>query len=250
MALIVEYDGTRYYGFQFQGNLPTVQEEIEKALGRLTGEKVRVLSASRTDTGVHAKGQVVSFRTHSALAMEEFVGGLNFYLPRDIAVKAAHRVDNSFNVQKHAVSREYWYYIFNSSTRSPLRERFSYHVSGKLDIDKMNHACQVLIGPHDFASFASRDVRLKSTVRNVFEANVERDGELVVFNMVANSFLPHQIRNTVGTLIRIGQGRLAIEKLHNIMEAKKPGLAGPAVPANGLFLVRINYPGPFGEEYE
>lgn len=193
---------------------------------------------------------MVSFRTGSSLALEKFIGGLNFYLPRDIAVKAAYQVDYSFNIRKAAVSREYKYYILNSPTRSPLKERFSYHVIGKLDTDQMNHACQILIGTHDFASFASRDVRLKNTVRTVLKANVERDGELVVFGMVANSFLPHQIRNTVGTLIRIGQGKLAIEKLHSLMEAKKPGLAGPAAPAHGLFLMRIDYPSPFGEVHE
>ena len=141
IVLVVEYDGTRYHGFQLQANLPTIQLEIEKALWELTGERMRVGGASRTDAGVHAKGQVVSFRTGSSHSTLTFVKGLNYYLPRDIAVKEAHRVRDSFNVRRHAVSREYSYYILNSLTRSPLREGFSYRVAGRLDIGAMNRAC-------------------------------------------------------------------------------------------------------------
>ena len=125
IVLIMEYDGKHYHGFQLQATLPTIQEEVEKALRKLTGEKTRVMSASRTDAGVHAKGQVVSFRTKSPLPPQTFVNGLNYYLPEDVAVKAAYRVDDSFNVRRDAVSREYNYYILNSLTRSPLRENFS-----------------------------------------------------------------------------------------------------------------------------
>jgi len=249
MALIMEYDGTGYYGFQMQANLPTIQGETETALWKLTGERSRVMAASRTDTGVHARGQVVSFRTRSSLPLEAFIYGLNYYLPRDIAVKAAHRVSDSFNVRRSALSREYNYYILNSRTRSPIREGFSYLVGGHLDIEAMNQACQALIGEHDFASFASSmGAGIKNTVRRVYKAKVEKDGELAVFNMVANSFLPHQVRNTVGALIRVGLGKMTIDEFHRIIEAKKPGLARPAAPARGLCLMRINYPYSF-EEY-
>jgi len=124
IVLIMEYDGTRYHGLQLQTNLPTIQGEIEKALWKLTGERIRVMAASRTDAGVHAKGQVVSFRTKSPLPPQTFVNGLNYYLPGDIAIKAAYRVDDSFNVRRDAISREYNYYILNSVTRSPIREGF------------------------------------------------------------------------------------------------------------------------------
>ena len=125
ILLLLEYDGSRYHGFQLQAGLPTIQGEIEKALRKLTLESIRVAAASRTDTGVHARGQVVSFRTGSLHSVQTFVSGLNYYLPRDIAVKSAHRVGDSLNVRRHAVSREYDYYIFNSQTRSPLRAGFS-----------------------------------------------------------------------------------------------------------------------------
>ncbi len=155
-VLVLEYDGRRYQGFQLQANLPTIQGEVEEALWQLTRERTRVVTASRTDAGVHAKGQVVSFRVRSSYPPETFAHGLNYYLPRDIAVKAAHRVKDSFNVRRQAISREYHYYILNSATRSPLMEGFSYRVSGHLDIDAMNQACRVLVGEHDFASFGSR----------------------------------------------------------------------------------------------
>ncbi len=249
IVCVVEYDGTHYHGFQLQAALPTIQWEIEKALWGLTGEKIRVMAASRTDAGVHAKGQVVNFRSKSALSPETFVNGLNYYLARDIAIKAAYRVGDSFNVRRDATSREYNYYILNSLIRSPIREGFSYRVGGHLDIEVMNQACQALIGEHDFISFASSmGVGIKNTMRRVHRAEMERDGELAVFNIVANSFLTHQVRNTVGTLIRVGLGKMKVDEFCSIMETKKPGLAGPTAPARGLCLMQVNYPYPFEEE--
>jgi tRNA pseudouridine38-40 synthase len=249
MVLVVEYDGTRYHGFQLQATLPTVQCEIEKALWELTGERNRVMAASRTDAGVHARGQVVSFRTRSPLIPQKFVNGLNYYLSRDIAIKRAYRVDDSLNVRRDAISREYSYYILNSLTRSPIREGFSYRVSDYLDIEAMNQACQALIGEHDFISFTgSIGVEIMRTVRRVCRAEVEKNGELAIFNMVANSFLPHQVRNTVGTLIRVGLGKMKVDEFYSIIAIKKPGLAGPTAPACGLCLMQVNYPSSLKEE--
>jgi len=245
----VEYDGTSYHGFQLQLALPTIQGEIEKALWELTGKRIRVMAASRTDAGVHAKGQVVSFRTKSSLPPQTFVNGLNHYLSRDIAIKAAYRVNDSFNVRRDAISREYNYYILNSLTRSPIRKDISYRVGGHLDMRAMNQACQALIGEHDFVSFASSmEVGIKSTVRRVYQAEMKKDEEMTVFNMVASSFLTHQVRNTVGTIIRVGLGKMRVGEFCSIIEARKSGLAGPAVPACGLCLMQVNYPYPFEEE--
>ncbi len=249
VVLIVEYEGTHYHGFQLQVALPTIQGEIEKALGRLTGEKIRVMAAGRTDAGVHAKGQVVSFRTMSSLPLSAFVNGLNYYLSRDIAIKAAYRVDDSFNVRRDALSREYRYSILNSLTRSPVRAGFSYRVGGHLDIEAMNQACQALIGEHDFISFASSmGMGTENTVRRVYRAEIEKDGELAVLNMVASSFLTHQVRNTVGTLIRVGLGRMRVDEFCSIIEMKRPDLVGPTAPACGLCLIRVRYPNLFEEE--
>lgn len=250
IVLVVEYDGTAYHGSQLQADMPTIQGEIEEALYKLTGEKSRVMAASRTDTGVHARGQVVSFRTRSSLPLLTFVRGLNHYLPDDIAVKAASRAEDSFDVRRGALRREYNYYILNSLTRSPIRRGFCHLVSEQLDVEAMNQVCQALIGKHDFASFVtSAEVGAKSTVRNVHRAEIKRNGDLVVFNMIANSFLPHQVRNTVGALIRVGLGKMTVDEFHSLVEEKRPGLAGPTAPACGLCLMKIDYPGSFGETY-
>jgi tRNA pseudouridine38-40 synthase len=170
-------------------------------------------------------------------------------LPQDIAVKASYKVNNGFSVQRDVVSREYNYFILNSSTRSPLKQTYTYRVNSELDIEKMNQAAEVLIGKHDLASFVTEINRssVKSTIRTVYNVQVEREGDLVVFNMIAKSFLPHQVRNTVGTLIRVGSGKIDLNDFKNIMEAKRPGLAGPTVPAQGLFLVKVKYPHPLGD---
>jgi len=244
--LLVEYDGTQYYGFQWQVGLPTIQNELEQALRRFCGQSSRVVAASRTDAGVHAKGQVVSFWVKSTLDTMTLVRALNYYLPGDIAVKAAYRVSEDFNVQRDAVSREYRYYILNSNTRSPFSRRFALFVPKMLDIQAMNEACQLIRGEHDFASFASSLNGNKSTLRNVYEAEIEKKGDFIVFRIVANSFLPHQIRSTVGLLIRLGLGKIVIEGFRDIIEARSLGLAGPLSPACGLCLERVNYPKPLG----
>ena len=244
IVLIMEYDGTRYHGSQLQANLPTIQGEIEEALRKLTGERSRVMAASRTDAGVHARGQVASFKTRSPLPLQTFIKGLNHYLPRDIAVKAAFRAGDSFDVRRSALRREYNYYILNRPTRSVIWRGFSYLVTGHLDIEAMNQACQALTGMHDFASFVTSPAGIKSTIRHIYRAKVEKDGDMVVFNIVANSFLPHQVRNIVGTLIKVGLGKMTVAEFHNIVEAKRPGLAGPTAPACGLCLIQVSYPHP------
>ncbi len=249
VVLIVEYDGTRYHGFQWQANAATVQDEIERAIKRLTGEELRIMAASRTDTGVHAKGQVVSFKVESHLPRRSFIDGLNYHLPDDIAVKKAYRAADSFDVRRDAVSRQYKYYIFNSPTRSPFVNGFAHRVFGGLDIDAMNEASESLVGEHDLASFMScLGGEVSSTRRTVTRAHVDREGEFVVFDIEAGSFLPHQVRNTMGPLIQVGRGRMSGADFRGIMELKQPGSASPAAPPCGLFLMRVNYPGPIGEE--
>ena len=250
IVLVVEYNGERYYGFQWQMDLPTIQSELEKAISKVTGETVRVLCASRTDTGVHATGQVVSFRTASNLTPGVMVRALNYYLPRDISVRGACDVSESFNVQKHALSREYEYKILNSSIRSPLAEGLSYLVMSKLKIEEMKSACKILEGEHDLASFVTSLQGIRSTKRTIYEASVTKEGDTVTFHIVANSFMPHQVRNTVGLLIRVGSGKVMIEEFKQIIEKKTPGLAGPTVPALGLCLTRVNYPNDSEFKYE
>jgi len=245
-VLLIQYDGTQYYGFQWQVGLPTIQNELEQAIRRFCGESSRVIAASRTDTGVHAKGQVASFWSKSTLDTGTLVRALNHYLPRDIAVKAAYRASGDFSVRRDALSREYRYYILNGDARSPFSQRFALFMPKMLDTQAMNEACRLIQGEHDFTSFASSLDDDRSTLRNVYEAGVERKEDFTVFRIVANSFLPHQIRGTVGLLIRLGLGKIGVSEFRDIMEARSLGLAGPLSPACGLCLERVNYPKPLG----
>lgn len=246
LVLLVEYDGTRYHGFQWQPGVPTIQDELERAIRRLCQKVSRVIAASRTDAGVHAKGQVVSFWAQSSLDTSTWVKALNHYLPKDIAVKRAYKVEADFSVRSDALSREYRYYVLNARTRSPFSERFALFVPQMLDLEAMNEACGLMLGEHDFISFASSMVGTKSTVRRVYEAGVERKGDFIVFRMVADSFLPHQVRSTLGLLTRLGLGKLKVEDFRDIMEAKSLGLAGPLAPPQGLWLMRVTYRKPLG----
>jgi len=240
-VLLVEYDGTRYHGFQWQSGLPTIQDEMEQAVKKFCGGGSRVMAASRTDAGVHARGQVVSFWSRPEIPPSTMVKALNYYLPADIAVKAAGKAESSFNVRRDAVSRIYHYYILNSDTRTPFGRKFALLMPTALNIEAMNEACQFIKGEHDFASFTSSPDE-RGTVRHVYEAKVSREGKLVVFCMIANSFLRHQVRNTMGFLLHLGQGKISCEEFRSVVEARKQGQAGPRAPGHGLCLTKVNYP--------
>jgi len=242
MAFIIEYEGTRYHGFQIQANAPTIQGAIEQALMQVTGERIRISCASRTDQGVHAQGQVVAFRTASALSPDTLTRALNYYLPEDIAVRKAFWVRDDFDARRDAISREYCYRLWNSATPSPLMRRSAYFMPKPLDIEAMNDACRALLGTHDFAPFASSLNGRKNTVRTVYRAEVQKEGDLVSFYTVANSFLPHQVRNTMGALVKVGLGKSDVATFHRILRSKRPAMAGPALPPHGLCLLRVNYP--------
>ena len=249
-ALIVEYNGKRYFGFQWQEGQPTVQASLEEAITKVTGQKLRILAASRTDTGVHATYQVVSFRVRTRLAAKTLLKALNHYLPDDIAIKAADKISPDFNVQKNAISREYEYKLLNSQVRSPLMADFVYQVPYPVDLQKMNMACKLLEGEHDFKSFAASLSRVKNTVRNIYQAVFSQEDNLIIFYIKANSFLTHQVRNTIGIMLRIGAGKLNIEELKHIMAERRYGAAGPMVPARGLCLTKVNYPRELELKYE
>lgn len=246
IALVVEYEGTRYHGFQVQANVATVQGEIERALMRLTGESIRISGASRTDQGVHATGQVVSFRSASRLTPDVFLRALNHHLPADIAVWQAFWLADDFDVRRAAISREYRYSILNRATLSPLLRRSACFVPKPLDVGAMNRACQALLGTHDFVAFASALDGAKNTVRTVHRAEVARENELVAFYMTANSFLPHQVRNTIGALVKVGLGKSDASAFQEVLRCSRPGVAGPAFPPHGLCLTKVNYPEGIG----
>lgn len=243
LALIVEYEGTRYRGFQLQPNKPTIQGELEVAIEKATGEVSRVAGASRTDSGVHAEAQAVSFTTGSRLSPETFVEALNYYLPSDIAVQKALVLPDEFDVRGRASSREYRYSILNRRPPSPLHTRFYHHVRGALDVQAMDTAANRLIGAHDFASFtAPQQLEEGSATRQVIDAGVTREDELVFFDIKANAFLHQQVRRTAGALVEVGLGKSSIDQFEELLNKPRPGAAVPTLPPKGLCLKKVNYP--------
>lgn len=240
LALLLEYDGTSYRGFQIQRRVPTIQGELEAALYRLTKEHIRIRGAGRTDAGAHAKGQVVSFATSSTLGPRVFVGGLNHYLPPDIAVLAAARVRPDFDARWSARSRVYRYLILNRPRPSPLWRSRALQIAAALDTEVMAQSATGLKGRRDLRCFVAAS-GLLSTVRTVYRAEVGRTGELVYFEMECDGFLPRLMRNLVAVLIKVGLGQMAEDTFHHMVEGKGPAWRGAATPAHGLYLMKVNY---------
>ena len=241
MALLLEYDGTAYSGSQYQDNGPSIQSELEVAIGKLTGDASRAAFAGRTDAGVHALGQVASFVTASALSEAQFVSGLNHFLPEDIAVRAARDVEREFDPRRHARHRVYRYRIDNRPARSPLLRERAWHVDRGLDLDEMARTARRLQGPHDFAAFAGPYEG--STERTLRRCDLSVACGQVTLEMEALAFLPHQVRRTAGALVEVGLGRNTGDALVALLGPGGTGSAGPAAPTHGLYLVRVEYEG-------
>jgi tRNA pseudouridine38-40 synthase len=243
IALTVEYDGTRYRGFQVQHVGPTIQEEIESALARLMGVPIRIVAAGRTDAGVHATGQVVSFGTTRAMPVTVIQRALNAHLPSDIVVTDVREKPSDFHARFSARHREYRYSICNRRIRPVIGGQYVYHVSRHLEVNSMAEACEHLVGEHDFASFAGTGSgdRPSSTVRTLRKAICDRHGDLVTFDLEANAFLPHMVRNVVGTMLLVGTGRLRAEQVRDILCRRDRRFAGQMAPARGLCLTHVTY---------
>jgi len=243
LALVVEYDGTAYAGFQFQASHPTVQGEIERALARFTGETVRIRAASRTDSGAHAKGQVIDFLTLSPYPVGYFPRALNFFLPEDIRVQAAYKMVPGFHSRKYASSRTYRYNILNQRWPSPLRRLTCHWVRDVLDVAKMASAAQSLVGSRDFRPLAVGYPSDRSTVRTVSRWDVWREDDTIVIECEANGFLRHQIRRANALLIEIGKGKWPEGMINDVLDGKLKGeMEWPTVPARGLCLMQVTYP--------
>ena len=242
LALVLEYDGSPpLSGSQLQKNAPSVQGELESALQKLTGERLRVAFAGRTDAGVHALGQVAACTTTSRLKTEVFVRGLNAWLPESIAVRQAAQVDAAFDPRRHASRRTYRYLIYNAPVASPLRRGRAWHVAEPLDAKRMDRAARVLIGERDFAAFSRREG--VTTVRRVYRCQVRAKPPLVIVEIEANAFLRQQVRRTVGALAQVGSGKLTLAAFRALLRRAEPAAAGPVAPPQGLYLVRVAYPG-------
>ena len=244
IALIVEYEGTGYSGLQYQPNAPSIQEELEKAIERLTGESVRVSAAGRTDAGVHARGQVVSFLTGSRHTPETFLRALNHYLPEQIAVRAAYGVCEGFDPRRDALSRVYAYTLYVSPTRAPLLRRTALRVGGPLDLDRMRRGVRLFEGAHDFAQFSGPLPEPgASTVRRIIGTSVRGCGNIVTIEIEGNAFLPHMVRRMAGALVALGSGKMSMDDIRAMIDRRPRAPAGHALPAHGLSLEQVKYAG-------
>ena len=242
LALVVEYEGTRYAGFQFQAGQATVQGELEKGLARFTGEAIRIRAASRTDSGAHAKGQVVDFTTTSVHPVDRFPRALNYYLPVDIKVQAAYEVDSRFNSRRDALSRTYRYLILNRMWPSPLGRNACFWVRDELDVARMATAAQSLVGWRDFRPVSGGFPENRRGIRRVFRWDVWRERDKVIIECEANGFIRSQIRRTNALLIEIGKGRWPPSVVNDVLDHRPEGrVQWSTVPARGLCLEKVTY---------
>lgn len=237
---VVEYDGSAYHGFQRQLDLPTVQSELEQAIARFTGQDTTVLGAGRTDSGVHACGQVIAFDLTWTHEVEALKRALNANLPFDIAASRLDEVETGFHPRYSAKRRRYRYQIWNESTRSPLWHSRSWHVARPLDLAKMNEAATLIRGAHDFATFG-QPTSGQSTVRQVFDAHWRAEGKIIIFEIEANAFLYRMVRSLVGSMKTVGEGAWSVNNFRSALEAADRDSAGQTAPAHALFLVSVDY---------
>ncbi|MCX7599990.1 MAG: tRNA pseudouridine(38-40) synthase TruA [Armatimonadetes bacterium] len=241
IRLDVQYDGTNYAGFCIQPGVPTIQGEMETALGKLLGEPVHLVAASRTDAGVHALGQVVAFFTERRVPVGRFPQALNDLLPRDIAVVAAAEVPEDFHPRFDAIGKLYTYRILNRPVRSPIICRYAWHVSEPLDLRAMRRAAEALVGEKDFAAFCAAGGAARTTVRNLYRLDLDTNADVIELRLGADGFLYMMARIIVGTLVEVGLGRRHPAEMDEILASRDRRRAGKTAPPEGLCLVRVDY---------
>ena len=242
LKLVLEYDGFDYCGWQVQAAAPTIQGVLEKALGKILGERVRVSGAGRTDAKVHAWGQVASFCCASGISATALQRALNSLLPRDVVVHDVQDVPRDFHARFSALGKVYAYRLLSRPVRAPLRLRYVWHIPRPLDVPAMSVAGAYLQGTHDFASFQATGSEVKTTTRTLTELAVSRDGDEIVLSCTADGFLRHMVRNIVGTLVEVGRGARLPADIERVLDGRDRRLAGATAPPHGLYLVRVLYP--------
>ncbi len=245
LALGIEYDGSRYYGWQRQQEVRSVQEMLEKALSKVANHEVSVFCAGRTDAGVHSTSQVVHFETTSQRANGAWTLGVNANLPEDIAVRWVKAVPDAFHARFSATARRYRYLIYNQRLRSAILGRGVTHFYHPLDAEKMHRAGQCLLGENDFTAFRAVQCQSRTPWRNLMHLNVIRQGVFIIVDIKANAFVHHMVRNIVGSLMEIGCGNQPEEWMATLLTAKDRTLAAMTARAEGLYLVAVDYPSHF-----
>jgi len=241
LKLTLEYDGTDFVGWQLQPNGRSVQEELEKGLARLCGEPVRVTGAGRTDSGVHARGQVASLRVPRTLPLKAWTAGLNALLPDDMACVGAEAAPEGFDARRWARGKRYAYAILMTTVRSPLERGRAWEIRRPLDVEAMRRAAPALLGVHDFSALRAADCPARTTVREIRKLEIRQSGPRVELVVEATAFLKHMVRNIVGTLVEVGHGRREAESLTVLLEGRDRTRAGPTAPPHGLVLDEVFY---------
>ena len=241
IKMVLAYDGTNYAGFQRQLNGPTIQREVEECLSRILNIKTTIIGAGRTDAGVHARGQVVNFKTVNRMSISKIHKALNSLLPKDILVKSVIDADFAFHARYSAKGKTYSYSIYNDELRPLFERNFVYYYRYQLDLDKMKQAITFLTGKHDFKSFQAAGSSVENTIRTIHFCRLDRTGLLIKLTINADGFLYHMIRNLVGTLILVGNSRLSVAQFKDIITARDRAFAGPTAPAQGLCLEKVFY---------
>ena len=241
IKLTIEYDGKEYNGWQKQPNKLNIQGEIERAIQNITGKQVELIGSGRTDAGVHAFGQVANFKIDSDFPIEKMAIAINSQLKKSIRIKKTEEVSPEFHSRYNCHSKSYQYVIDNSEQGSAIYRYLSYHVLQELDVEKMQKAVTYFVGEHDFSSFKSSGTSSKSSVRIIYDANVEKDGERVKISLTGNGFLYNMVRIISGTLVEVGLNNIEPEDIPKIIEAKNRQMAGKTLPPQGLFLMEVEY---------
>lgn len=239
--LIVQYDGSRYYGWQRQPDQTTVQGKLESVLSVMTGTSVEVIGAGRTDAGVHAKGMVANVFLETESSCVEIRDYLNRYLPDDIAVLEVREASSRFHARYNAIGKTYCYTCYDGDVKSVFDRKYCMRLEEKPDLDAMRNAAEVLLGEHDFRNFCMNPRMKKSTVRKVDLIDIRREGDYLRFTFHGNGFLQNMVRILVGTLLEVGFGRMTVEQVKAVLDNPERQKAGPTAPALGLCMISVDY---------
>jgi tRNA pseudouridine38-40 synthase len=241
IKLIIEYDGTNYVGWQRQPNGLSIQQVLEESLARLLGAPASLRGSGRTDAGVHARGMVAAFTTERRMPLSAFSDGMNSLLPPDIAIRDACEMPLDFDPRFDAKGKLYRYTISRAKRRTPLTRHYAWHFGNKLDLDMMRHAARHFIGEHDFAAFRASGCAAKTTVRRINSLDIRYDGEFITIDVIGTGFLRNMVRIMVGTLVAVGEGKLAPDAVRGLLTSGARGEAGMTAPPHGLTLMEVFY---------
>jgi tRNA pseudouridine38-40 synthase len=242
VKLTLTYDGTDFFGWQIQPNAITVQEVVQNALSELTGEKIKLIGSGRTDAGVHAKGQVAHFDINkSTIPAEKVYRAVNTILPANVKAIKSEEAEDNFDACRHAKRKTYVYSVYEKEVELPLKDRYAVRVNRGLNFEAMVSASKLIEGEHDFKSFCSAGSGALTTVRTVYSLDLKKDGEDITFTITGNGFLYNMVSIIVGTLLKVGYGKMNEEEIKEMLSGGGRSLGGDTLPAKGLCLEKVEY---------